>query len=70
MSLSDLRLYECPLTYITPETWEVIRMVYLMEDSKQLLFDGGWSEQPYWLIEAVQMYKAELARQMKNKDNG
>jgi len=45
-------------------------MVYLMEDSKQLLFDGGWSEQPYWLIEAIQIYKAELARQMKNKDNG
>lgn len=62
LPLGDIRLYECPLSYITAETWEIIRTVYLVEDSKQLFFPGGWADQPYWLFEAVRIYKSELAR--------
>lgn len=69
-TLGALRLYECPLTYMETETWEVIRLVYLIEDSKHLLFDGGLGSQPRWLIEAMEIYKIETARRMKENDNG
>jgi len=41
----------------------------MVEDSKRLLHEGEWGMQPYWLIEAVEIYKAETARQMR-KDHG
>jgi len=69
ISLGGIRLYECPLTFITPDTWEMMRLAYMVEDSKRLLHEGEWGMQPYWLIEAVEIYKAETARQMR-KDHG
>lgn len=69
ISLGDIRLFECPLTYITSETWEMMRLAYMVEDSKRLLHEGEWGAQPYWLVEAVEIYKAEIANQMK-KDHG
>lgn len=65
--LGRIRLYECPLTYISRETHEIIRLIYLIEDTKELLFDGGWANQPYWLVEAFEIYKAEY---IKAKSNG
>jgi len=69
ISLGDIRLYECPITYITPDTWELVRLAYMVEDSKRLLYQGEWGAQPHWLVEAVEIYKAETARQMR-KDHG
>lgn len=69
VSLGDIRLYECPLSYITPETWELVSLVYLVNDSKRLLYQGEWGNQPYWLVEATKIYKAESARQIK-KEHG
>ncbi len=66
ISLGDLRLYECPLSYITSETWEIVSLVYLVNDTRRLLYQGEWGDQPYWLVEAVRIYKVELARRMKN----
>lgn len=65
-SLGNIRLYECPLTFIEPETWEVIRLAYLIEDTKVLLYGGGWGDQPAWLVEAYEIFKGETAKRLKN----
>lgn len=67
--LGDIRLYECPLSYITSDTWEIVRLAYMVEDSKRLLHEGEWGAQPHWLIEAVEIYKTEAAKQTR-KDHG
>lgn len=70
-SLGRIRLYECPLSYIAPETYELIRLVYLINESGVLLHEGGWGNQPYWLIEAYEIYKVETAQHLKSlRDNG
>lgn len=58
-----IRLYECPLTYITRETGELIKLLYLYEDTKQFLYSGGIAEQPYWFIEAIDIFKQETYQQ-------
>lgn len=68
-SLGGLRLYECPLSYITEETSGVIRLIYLMDATGHLLFSGGWATQPFWLAEAYEVFKCESAR-VKEKENG
>ena len=63
---NGIRFYECPLTYITTDTWEIIRLVYLIDDSKILLHAGGWGDQPAWLVEAVELYKIETAKKVSD----
>lgn len=63
--LSDIRLYECPLSYITDETWEIVRLVYLVEDSGHLLHAGGLGDQPTWLAEAMEIHKIEQSAESK-----
>jgi hypothetical protein len=61
-SLKDIRLYECPLSYLTFESGEVTRLAYLIGEGQHLLYVGGWGDQPAWLIEAVEIYRTEQAR--------
>ncbi|MFQ5479787.1 MAG: hypothetical protein ACE5DW_00730 [Thermodesulfobacteriota bacterium] len=68
-SLGEIRFYECPLTAITAETFELIRIVYLLESSGRLFFDGGWADQPHWLVEAYEMYKIETLEYLKGRQN-
>jgi len=68
-SLGEIRFYECPLTSITTDTLEIIRVVYLMESSGRLYFDGGWSNQPHWLVEAYEIYKRESFAYLKGRKN-
>lgn len=65
--LAGLRLYECPLSYISMVTSDVIRLVYLIEGSGALLFPGGWGAQPAWLVEAYEVFRAENARDIKDR---
>jgi len=69
-SLGDIRLYECPLSYITEETAEIMRLVYLIDASGHLLHQGGWADQPCWLVEAYEIYKAESARVQADRGGG
>ena len=41
--------------------------MYLVDDSKQLLFGGGWADQPHWLVEALEIFKAETAKRLKKE---
>ncbi len=61
-TLGDLRLYECPLSYITAETSDILRLVFLMDETGVLLNEGGWGAQPYWLVEAFEIFKTERIR--------
>jgi len=65
-SLRDLRLYECPLSYLSVETMEVIRLVYLVDSTGGMFFAGGLGAQPAWLIEAYELYKIERLKSEKD----
>jgi hypothetical protein len=58
-SLGTLRLYECPLSYLTQDTREITRLVYLCEDKGLMLHEGGIGNQPSWFIEAMEVFRAE-----------
>mgnify|MGYP001612884398 CR=1 FL=1 len=64
-SLGGLRLYECPLSFITEDTALIMRLVYLIDTSKHLLHQGGWADQPCWFVEAVEIYRVEAAGYLK-----
>ena len=68
-SLGDVRLYECPLSYITEETQELMRLCFLIDETKQLLYGGGWGGQPVWLVEAFEVYKVEILRHLEKTKN-
>jgi len=68
--LGDIRLYECPLSYLTLDTAELMRLVYLIDGSGRLLHAGGWGAQPFWLVEAYGIYKSEAVKEVKDKSNG
>ena len=58
--LGDIRLYECPLSYIAEETAEILQAVFLVTETHIPYFPGGWADQPHWLSEAVGLYKKEV----------
>ncbi len=62
-----MRLYECPLSYLTPETYELMRMVFLVNETGVLLNEGGWGAQPYWLVEAFEIFKVEITRPVNRR---
>ena len=70
LGLGDLRLYECPLSYITQDTRDVVRLVFLADSSGHLLYDGGWAGQPAWFVEAYETFRIESAKHLKGKTDG
>ncbi len=58
-SLGNIRLYECPLSYISEDTVDILRLVYAIKEWGCLLYGGGLGEQPAWLIEALEICRAE-----------
>lgn len=67
LTLGSLRLYECPLSYISEESRELVRMVFLSEAARALLRRGGLGEQPYWFIEALETGGIERAAHLQRK---
>jgi hypothetical protein len=67
--LGEIRLYECPVSYITADTAELMRLCYLLEGSGALLHPGGWGAQPPWLIEAYEIYKFESVKEIEGRRN-
>ncbi len=68
-SLGAMRLYECPLSYVTSESWEIVRLLFAVDDSRALLHGGGLGNQPYWLIESLEIYRAECIKNIKGKSD-
>ena len=56
--LGGLLFFECPVGYIYNDTNMIIELL-TMEEKPPLIFKGTWLDQPYWYIEAVQIYHQE-----------
>jgi hypothetical protein len=56
------RFYECPLTAINEETYDLMNMFFLTDNHKQLYFDGNINKQPAFYIELLNIGIAELNR--------
>lgn len=67
-SLGGLRLYECPLSYMSAETLDIMRVVFALEPGAGY-FGRGLADEPCWLVEAVEVYRAEMGR-MTGEKNG
>jgi hypothetical protein len=59
----DLKLFECPTSFITSRTWQIIALVNESTNSEgdilHLPFPGTLLEQPIWYREARRMVQAE-----------
>ena len=62
MPLGDIRMYECPLSYLSSDTLHILSLIALIKHTGVLLYDGGLAAQPHWLIEAILISKEEEAR--------
>lgn len=62
---SGLRFYECPLSYVTQETYEITKVVFLIDASSHLLHAGGWGDQLAWLVEAYELFRIEQGARVK-----
>jgi len=56
--LGELKLYECPLTWITADTYKILELLFI-EENPTRIFQGTWLDQPKWWLEAIQIYKHE-----------
>jgi hypothetical protein len=70
VSLGNIRLYECPVSFLTDDTRELMRLCFFIEETGNLLYEGGWGGQPYWLIEAYEVCRREAIRLQKEKRDG
>ena len=69
VSLGDIRMYECPLSYMSADTIQLLQLLALIEQTGSLLYDGGIAAQPYWLMEAIMIGKEEQVKvALKSKD--
>ena len=59
-TLGELRLYECPLKWISEDTWRMLRAIHLSKDSGVLYSAGGWDDQPEWFVEAYELHRIEV----------
>ena len=65
--LGDIRMYECPNSYVTGETGEILQAVFLVTETHIPYFPGGWQDQPHWLQESVGLYKKESLEWMEKQ---
>ena len=66
-TLGDIRLYECPLSYITNDTREMLRAVYMADSLGVLLLGKGLGEEPCWFVEAFEAYGREASKSLKER---
>jgi hypothetical protein len=63
--LGNIKLYECPLTWISKDTSKIMKMLFL-EDNPPLIFPGTWLDQPQWYMESIHIYRNEKIQSLKN----
>jgi len=67
--LGDIRLYECPLSWISQDTNMIIDQIFLTVDTPALFFPGAWSDQPAWFVEAWKIYKRVQFEELSKDGN-
>lgn len=67
----DLKLFACPLSTITAQTWQVLRIVNQTTDAdgciRQLPYPGAYLDQPLWYRQAVEIVTKERAEHRKDE---
>jgi len=48
----------------------MVRLAYLVENTGQLLHEGGLGDQPAWLIEAIEIISAVSANRIRETRHG
>lgn len=74
----DLKLFECPLSFITKKTWEILQIVNETTNAAGeillLPWPGTLLEQPSWYRESVRIVRAEKNKyqqqRLKEVDKG
>ena len=61
-TVGEIRLYTCPLSFISSDTIDLIRITALVDSTGHLLHPGGLGDQPTWLIEGLEIYRIERAK--------
>jgi hypothetical protein len=65
LKIDDLKVFECPISLVTPWSWQMLRMVNLTTNAAgDILREpyperGGIRMQPPWYHEAVDMVRSE-----------
>lgn len=63
--LGNIRLYECPNTWITQDTIRLKNALFLGENPEKI-YPGTWIDQPQWYIDAISIYR-EVKNYLTNK---
>lgn len=64
LKIDDLKFFVCPLSFITPRSWEMLGLVNETTSGEtceilHLPFPGSYLEQPEWYREAVRIKRGE-----------
>lgn len=79
LKIGDIKFYECPVSAITPRSWERMKLVNETTggentDILHLPFPGTILDQPPWYREAVRIVRHERAehrsREFEKQKNG
>ena len=67
----DLKLFECPLTAIKPQTWEILRIVNATingdGDITCLPYPGAYMDQPQWYRQAIEIVRRERSEHRRKE---
>ncbi len=67
----DLKLLECPLSVITAQSWEILRIVNSTingeGDITVLPYEGAFLDQPQWYRQAVEIVRRERAEHRRRE---
>lgn len=66
LKLGDMKFMACPVSTITPRTWQLIKLVNETTSAENceilhLPFEGGLLDQPIWYRQAVEIVRHERA---------
>lgn len=69
----DMKFYECPISAIKRQTWDILKLVNDTTDAEgnilHLPFEGTYLNQPDWYRTAVRVVKSERAINQRERIN-
>jgi hypothetical protein len=75
MKFGEVKFYQCPVSLITPKTWEILKIVNTTTNGDcNIIFPykgASYTEQPRWYLQAVEIVRqARAANQRQRVKNG